>query len=74
MRLGGYLLDKDFPKQADYLFTASCQNNSYAVTPQLGGEKSSGLIGAKDSLTAVAFNRVCGDHGAYVKVINRGAR
>jgi hypothetical protein len=73
LRISSYLLNKDFPKQADYVFTANCQGNSYAITPQLGGEKS-GTIGTKDSLVAVAFNRACGDHGAYMKLSSKGSR
>jgi len=71
MRLSAYLLNKDFPKQADYVFIANCQSNSYAITPQLSGEKSSDVLGPKDSLVAVAFNRACGDHGAYMKQSNK---
>ena len=74
MRLSSYLLDKDFPRQADYVFTANCQSNSYALNAQGQTEKSSGAVGAKDSLVAVAFNRACGDHGAYMKSSGRGSR
>jgi hypothetical protein len=80
MKLSSYLMEKDFLKQADYLFTANCQSNTYSLIVQGVGEKSGGLnvaketIGAKDSLAAVAFNRACDKHGAYMKIINRGAR
>ena len=80
MKLSSYLMEKDFPKQADYLFTANCQSNTYSLLIQGVGEKSGGVngaketIGAKESLGAVAFNRACGKHGAYMKLINRGAR
>lgn len=80
MKLSSYLMEKDFPKQADYLFTANCQSNTYSLIVQGVGEKSGGLnvaketIGAKDSLAAVAFNRACDKHGAYMKIINRGVR
>ena len=80
MRLSSYLMEKDFPKQADYLFTANCQSNTYSLVVQGAGEKSGGVnvvkenIGAKDSFSAVAFNRACDKHGAYMKIINRGAR
>lgn len=74
LRLSSYLLNKDFPKQADYLFTANCQGNSYSITPQVGGEKSGSTSGAKDSLAAVAFNRACGDHGVYMKLSSKGGR
>lgn len=74
LRISSYLLNKDFPKQADYVFTANCQGNSYSITPQLGGEKSGSIEGSKDALTAVAFNRACGDHGAYMKLSSKGGR
>ena len=74
LRLSSYLLNKDFPKQADYVFTANCQGNSYSITPQVSGEKSSSAVGAKDSLAAVAFNRACGDHGVYMKLSSKSGR
>ena len=74
LRLSSYLLNKDFPKQADYMFTANCQGNSYSITPQVSGEKSSSAVGAKDSLAAVAFNRACGDHGVYMKLSSKSGR
>ena len=74
LRLSSYVLGKDLTKQADYIFTANCQENSYTLNPQSQGNKSSGVIGAKDSMSAVAFNRACGDHGAYMKVASKGTR
>jgi len=77
LRLSSYVLGKDLVKQADYNFTANCQENSYILSPHGQATKSSGAmnpIGAKDSISAVAFNRACGDHGAYMKVVNRGMR
>ena len=74
LRLSSYFLNKDFPKQADYVFTANCQSNTYALTAQGKSEKSGGAVGAKDSLAAVAFNRACGDHGNYMKLASKGSR
>ena len=77
LRLSSYILGKDLVKQVDYSFTANCQENSYSLNPQGQGEKSSGAIGAtgaKDSLAAIAFNRACGDHGAYMKIISKGGK
>jgi hypothetical protein len=74
LRLSSYLLNKDFSKQADYVFTANCQSNSYALIAQGQAEKSSGVLSARDSLAAVAFNRACGDHGAYMKLSTKGGR
>ena len=72
LRLSSYTLGKDLIKQADYSFTANCQENSFTLTTQGQGTKSSGVIGAKDSIAAVAFNRACGDHGTYMKIVNKG--
>lgn len=74
LRLSSYILGKDLVKQADYIFTANCQENTYTLNPQGQGAKSSGVIGAKDSMAAVAFNRACGDHGAYMKLTNKSRR
>ena len=69
LKIGAYSLSAYYPKKADYLFTANCQANSYSLTPQGVGDKSSGVIGEKDSLAAIAFNRACGDHGSYMKLV-----
>ena len=74
LRISSYLLNKDFPKQADYVFTANCQSNTYALTNHGQSEKSNGVVGAKDALAAVAFNRACADHGAYMKLSGRSGR
>ena len=68
MKLSSYTLGKDLIKQADYIFTANCQENSYTLSSQSQGTKPGGPVGAKDSLAAVAFNRACGDHGSYMKL------
>ena len=74
LRISSYLLNKDFSKQADLIFTANCLENSYTLTTSGSNQKSSGLVGAKDSLAAVAFNRACGNHGAYMKMTNKGGK
>jgi hypothetical protein len=74
MRLSSYLLNKDFPKQADYVFTANCQSNTYSFTSRVGSEKFSSDLGVKDSLAAVAFDRACGDHGAYMKFTGKSGK
>ena len=71
IKIGAYFLSDHFPKKADYLFTANCQSNSYNLTSQGPGDKSSGVIGSKDSLVGIAFNRACGNHGAYMKLVNQ---
>ena len=74
MRLSSNLLGRDLAKQADFIFTANCQENSYTLIAQGQGTKFGGSVGAKDSLPAVAFNRACGNHGAYMKITKVGSR
>lgn len=74
MKLSAHFLDKDLSKQSDYIFTANCSQNSYSMTSQGQTAKPNSAIGAKDSLGAVAFNRACGNHGAYMKLVNKAAR
>ena len=74
LRLSSYVLGKDLTKQADYLFTANCQENSYTLSAQGQGAKLGSMVEEKDSLGAVALNRACGNHGSYMKVSNRGNR
>ena len=73
LRLSSYILGKDLAKQADYLFTANCQENSFTLASQGQSAKLSALE-EKTSLGAVAFNRACGNHGSYMKISNRIAR
>jgi hypothetical protein len=74
MKLSAHFLDKDFSKQSDYIFTANCSENSYSMTGQVQIAKSNSVISEKNSLAAVAFNRACGNHGAYVKLVNKGGK
>lgn len=73
LRLSSYRMGKDFPKEADYIFTANCQSNTYTLTTPGKSAIASGAVGAKDSLAAVALNRACGDHGAYMKSVSKGS-
>lgn len=73
LRLSSYTLGKDLAKQADYIFTANCQENSYTLTSQGQSVKLSNVVD-KASLGAVAFNRACGNHGSYMKFSSRGVR
>jgi hypothetical protein len=74
IKISSYILDKDFPKKADFSFTANCQSNTYSVKLQGKGNVITGTIEDKEALSAVAFNRTCGDHGAYMKTITRSKR
>jgi hypothetical protein len=74
IKIASYVLDKDFPKKGDFTFTANCQSNTYSVQVQGKGSSIRGAVEGKESLAAVAFNRACGNHGAYMKAISRASR
>jgi hypothetical protein len=74
IKIASYVLDKDFPKKGDFIFTANCQSNTYSVQAPGKNNVISGTIEGKETLSAVAFNRACGDHGAYMKAIARSGR
>ena len=72
MKITSYALDKDLSKKQDYVFTADCQNMTYGFSEQKSGSIPKQAIGEKDTFSAVALNRACGDHGSYVKLLNQG--
>ena len=72
MKITSYALDKDLSKKQDYVFVADCQNASYSFSEQKARSSSKQALGEKDSFSAVAFNRACGEHGAYIKLVNQG--
>jgi len=74
IKIASYVLDKDFPKKGDFIFTANCQSNAYSVQAPGKNNVISGTVEGKETLSAVAFNRACGDHGAYMKAITRSSR
>ena len=67
MRISSYELNKEFPKLADYVFRAHCQNKTYSFSVQGKSSPLQELTDSPESLSNVAFNRVCGDHGDYMK-------
>jgi len=72
MKIASYALDKDLSKKQDYVFTADCENATYSFSEQKSGSIPKQAIGEKDTFSSVALNRACGDHGAYVKLVNQG--
>jgi hypothetical protein len=67
MRVSSYELNKEFPKLADYVFRADCQNKTYSFSVQGKSSPVQELTDSHESLPNVAFNRACGDHGDYMK-------
>lgn len=74
IKISSYILEKDFPKKADLTFTANCQSNTYSAKVPGRPNMISGAIEGKETFSAVAFNRACGDHGSYMKLITRSSR
>ena len=73
MRVSSYELNKEFPKLADYVFRADCQAKTYSFAVQGKPPSIQELTDSPESLANVAFNRVCGDHGSYMKsVVTKG--
>ncbi|WP_353432700.1 hypothetical protein [Polynucleobacter sp. MWH-UH23A] len=71
MRISSYFLDKNLSPRQNYLYRASCSEKVDHLYP-LG--KSAGpmrAIGAPTSLSGVAFNRICADHGKYMTQVTR---
>lgn len=66
MRIASFNMDQYFSKNADYIFKADCQNKTYSF---LTNNKFEDVRFPKDSFESVAFDRICGDHGAYMRFI-----
>lgn len=71
MRVSSYQLDKELPKLDDYVFRANCQAKTYSFFPLGKSAIFQELSDAPESLPNVAFNRLCGDHGNYMKFVSR---
>lgn len=74
MRIAAYVLDKKGAHDSDYVYRANCSDGTDVLTRT--GQQSIGMgkIGEPSSLSGVAFNRICGDHGGYmtqVKVLKK---
>ena len=74
MKLISYNMDRDFSKRDEFVFQANCQARTYSLSGAGKAAKVESLSDVKNDFANVAFNRACGKHGAYMKLINRGAR
>ncbi|MCX7244790.1 MAG: hypothetical protein NT054_03855 [Burkholderiales bacterium] len=71
MRLISYKLDKLLSDETLWSYRADCQNEKYQMNKL--GDKVAGewqIIGSAISLSGVAFNRACGNHGDYMNTVN----
>ena len=74
MKIASYTLEKEFPKKAEFVYRADCQGNTNHL---LGSDKKvvvAGAVGPKGSLSSVAFNRACENHGDYMKVTSKSGK
>jgi hypothetical protein len=67
MQVASYLLDREFPKIADHVFRANCETNTYSFSAKGKPSPMQELVNSPEALVNVAFDRVCGDHGNYMK-------
>jgi hypothetical protein len=73
LKVSSYLLDKNFAKQEDFILVADCQSRLISFGPKGSTQKWLAVPDEKNAFAAVGFNRACGDHGAYMKMINKSA-
>jgi len=74
MKIASYALEKEFPKKVEFVYRADCQSNTNNL---LGSDKKivvAGPVGPKGSLSSVAFNRACENHGDYMKVTSKSGK
>lgn len=74
MRIASYALEKEFPKKGEFVYRADCQGNTNNL---LGPDKKlviASAVGPKGSLSSVAFNRACENHGDYMKITSKSGK
>lgn len=65
MKLAAYRLNKNATHESNYIYRANCQNNTASLSKD-GVGAAMQPIGEANSLSGVAFNRLCGNHGQYM--------
>jgi len=74
MRIASYALEKEFPKKGEFVYRADCQGNTNNL---LGPDKKlviASAVGPKGSVSSVAFNRACENHGDYMKITSKSGK
>ena len=72
MKLMSYNMDRDFSKRDDFVFKANCQTKTYSLYAVGKSGKVESLSDTKNDFANVAFNRACGDHGSYMRIVGNG--
>lgn len=69
MRLSTFLLDKNLTPGHNYLYRANCGEKVDSLS--VLGKAVDGFkpVGDPKSLSGVAYNRLCGDHGTYMTLV-----
>jgi hypothetical protein len=70
MKIEAYMLDKYGTFNSEYSYQANCINQTYSITKFENSKPVMLPIGDRTSLSAVAFNRICGDHGQYMHQVS----
>ena len=71
LKLVSYNMDKDFSLRDELVFQANCQAKTYSLSGPGKSAKTENLSHVKGDFANVAFNRACGDHGAYMRIGNK---
>lgn len=74
MKLISYNIDRDFSKRDELVFQTNCQARTYSLSGTGKSGKVESLSDAKNDFANVAFNRACGDHGAYMRIVNNAKK
>ena len=74
MKIASYTLDKEFSKKADLVYTADCQNKTGTLSMPGAVPIFKGALGDQESLSSIAFNRACADHGSYMKFVSKSRK
>jgi len=69
MRVASYFLDKNLTHRQDFLYRANCSDKFDSLLPVGKVDLVMKLVGDPTSLSGVAFNRICGNHGNYMSQV-----
>ena len=69
MKVATYFLDKKGAHDSDYIYRANCQEGTDSFSKLGQSRVAMQPVGDLTSLSGVAFNRICGDHGQYMQQV-----
>ena len=69
MKISSYHLDENASHESDYIYSADCENRMDSLS-KIGSIKLPfHAVGNATSLSGVAFNRICENHGSYMQQV-----